>query len=109
MGTVIGCCELEELMKENYVVDHVVDACGLSCPMPLLKAKQRLNKMNEGECLQLLATDKGSIKDIPAFVALTNHTLIDPDLISATDASEKRCSDQLESESVYVYYIVKGL
>ncbi|WP_197475626.1 sulfurtransferase TusA family protein, partial [Oleiphilus sp. HI0043] len=38
--------------------DYLVDASGEACPMPLLKAKQQLNKMSAGECVKVIATDK---------------------------------------------------
>ncbi|MGJ8525458.1 Sulfur carrier protein TusA [Halomonadaceae bacterium LMG 33818] len=53
-----------------------VDARGLSCPLPLLKAKQGLVGLSEGECLELLATDSGSWGDVASFAALSHHTLI---------------------------------
>ncbi|WP_185231936.1 sulfurtransferase TusA family protein [Teredinibacter franksiae] len=53
-----------------------IDAMGLSCPMPLLKAKQGLSKLNRGETLRLLATDPGSERDIQAFAKLSDHTLV---------------------------------
>ncbi|KZZ43108.1 hypothetical protein A3755_21910 [Oleiphilus sp. HI0085] len=62
--------------------------------MPLLKAKQQLNKMSAGECVKVIATDKGSVRDFASFIALTAHELI--------ESSE----EDLES-SRFVYYIIK--
>ncbi len=53
-----------------------VDARGLRCPLPLLKAKQALARVSEGQCVRVLATDKGSVKDIPAFARLSGHRLL---------------------------------
>jgi tRNA 2-thiouridine synthesizing protein A len=50
---------------ENTAVDHVLDACGLSCPMPLLKTKKTLNGMESGQVLEIRGTDPGSKNDIP--------------------------------------------
>ena len=56
--------------------DHLVDASNERCPMPLLRAKLKLNEIAEGECLKVLATDKGSVRDFEAFIALTPHSLV---------------------------------
>jgi len=58
-------------------IDQYLDATGLSCPMPLLKAKQCLNKMTAGECLQVIATDAGSIRDFKSFAELSGHRLLE--------------------------------
>ncbi len=54
-----------------------VDARGLRCPMPLLKAKQALNAMQVGEELRLLATDPGSRRDMRAFAEQSGHQLLE--------------------------------
>ncbi len=53
------------MMKKVPVTE--VDARGLDCPMPLLKAKRALNAMNSGEQLRVLATDSGSQRDFRVF------------------------------------------
>ncbi len=55
----------------------VVDARDLACPMPLLRAKQGLNKIEAGELISVLATDSASVKDFHSFVELTSHVLVD--------------------------------
>lgn len=55
--------------------DFCLDVRGLSCPMPLLKTKLRLNEMAPGKLLQVLASDPGSARDIPAFIRLSQHRL----------------------------------
>jgi len=74
----------------NY--DYLLDASGESCPMPLLKAKRKLNEMQSGECLKVIATDAASIRDFASFIALTDHALK---------------SEELEQGS-FIYYIVKA-
>ncbi|WP_372985402.1 sulfurtransferase TusA family protein [Marinobacter sp.] len=64
------------------MVDRTLDASGLRCPMPLLKTKLELNGMSAGEQLEVIATDSGSARDIPAFLALSSHTLV-----SSTEAN----------------------
>ncbi|MGH1374278.1 MAG: sulfurtransferase TusA family protein [Cellvibrionaceae bacterium] len=56
---------------------HEVDARGLACPLPLLKAKQALNQLNGGEQLQVLATDEGSVRDFKTFAELSGNLLIE--------------------------------
>ncbi|MBS3805522.1 MAG: sulfurtransferase TusA family protein [Oleiphilaceae bacterium] len=56
--------------------DFTLDASGLRCPMPLLKTKLELNAMKPGQELEVVATDPGSARDIPAFVKLTSHVLV---------------------------------
>ena len=56
--------------------DVELDACGLKCPMPLLKAKLELNKMDSGEILKVSATDAGSQRDFRAFARLAGHALL---------------------------------
>lgn len=56
--------------------DSTLDATGLICPLPLLKTKIALQALNSGDVLLVKATDRGSIKDIPAFCDLSDHTLV---------------------------------
>lgn len=56
--------------------DHVLDTSGLSCPMPLLKTKQMLSRIADGESLLVLSTDSGSLRDIPAYLRLSTHHLL---------------------------------
>ena len=53
-----------------------VDARGLSCPMPLLKAKLALNSCECGQVVRVLATDAGSVRDFHAFANLSAHALV---------------------------------
>lgn len=59
------------------MADITLDASGLRCPMPLLKTKLELNAMSPGQELEVIATDAGSARDIPAFLRLSDHELID--------------------------------
>ena len=54
-----------------------VDATGLACPMPLLKAKRALNAMQTGQRLRVLATDQGSVRDFRVFAEQSGHLLLD--------------------------------
>ena len=72
---------------------HELDARGLDCPMPLLKAKRALTAMRGGERLRILATDKGSVRDFEVFARQSGNTLI---------SSE-------ETDGVFVHVIEKKL
>ena len=53
-----------------------LDATGLECPMPLLKAKRALNAMSSGQQLRVRATDKGSVRDFRVFSEQSGHELL---------------------------------
>ncbi len=54
-----------------------LDVQGLTCPMPLLKAKQALNRLSAGELLRVLATDPGSVRDFEVFSEQSGNELLD--------------------------------
>ena len=54
-----------------------LDAKGLTCPMPLLKAKQALNRLAKGQYLRVLATDPGSVRDFQVFAKQSGHELVE--------------------------------
>ena len=54
-----------------------LDACGLQCPGPIVKVKEEIEKLTNGEVLQVKANDMGFIKDIPAWCNSTGNTLVD--------------------------------
>jgi tRNA 2-thiouridine synthesizing protein A len=56
--------------------DKELDARGLNCPLPILKAKKALNEMQSGQVLKILATDPGSVKDFQAFAKQTGNDLL---------------------------------
>ena len=51
----------------------VLDAKGLSCPMPLLRTKKEIEKLNSGDILQVDGTDPGSRNDIPGWCERSGH------------------------------------
>lgn len=57
--------------------DQELDATGLNCPLPILRAKKALATMDSGQVLKIIATDPGSVKDFEAFAKQTGHTLLD--------------------------------
>ena len=56
--------------------DKEVDARGLNCPLPILKAKKALADMASGEVLRIVATDPGSMRDFQAFARQTGNELV---------------------------------
>ncbi len=59
------------------MADQTLDAQGLNCPLPILKAKKALKTVPEGGTLEVLATDPGSVADFQAFCRTTGHELIE--------------------------------
>jgi tRNA 2-thiouridine synthesizing protein A len=57
--------------------DQELDARGLNCPLPILRAKKTLNGMAAGEILKIISTDPGSVKDFEAFASQTGNELLD--------------------------------
>lgn len=56
--------------------DKELDARGLNCPLPILRAKKALNEMQSGQVLKIVATDPGSVKDFQAFSKQTGNDLL---------------------------------
>jgi tRNA 2-thiouridine synthesizing protein A len=56
--------------------DRELDARGLNCPLPILRAKKTLNEMQSGQVLRIMATDPGSVKDFQAFAKQTGNELL---------------------------------
>jgi len=54
---------------------ELLDASGLACPLPVLKAKKAIRKVAPGNLLKVLSTDPGSVADFQAFCEVTGHTL----------------------------------
>jgi tRNA 2-thiouridine synthesizing protein A len=59
--------------------DKELDARGLNCPLPILRAKKALTDMTSGQVLKILATDPGSVKDFQAFAKQTGNELLSSD------------------------------
>lgn len=57
--------------------DKELDARGLNCPLPILKAKKALADMVSGAVLRVLATDPGSVRDFKAFCKQTGNELLE--------------------------------
>jgi tRNA 2-thiouridine synthesizing protein A len=71
--------------------DEVADLKGLNCPMPVLKTKKALDKIESGKILQVDLTDAGSKTDLPAMIKRTGNELL----------------EMTEANGVYTFYIRK--
>lgn len=69
-----------------------IDVKGLSCPLPLLKAKQALNGLAQGDNLRVYATDAGSVRDFRVFCELSGNILL----------------ESAERDGVYTYLLQKS-
>ena len=58
-------------------IDKEVDARGMNCPLPILKAKKALSEMESGQLLRVVATDGGSLRDFQAFARQTGNELVE--------------------------------
>lgn len=55
---------------------HTVDAVGLACPLPILRAKKALATIPSGEVLRVITTDRGAVRDFQAFCRQTGNELL---------------------------------
>lgn len=65
-------CEIETMEFHRDL-----DARGLNCPLPILKAKKALAEMETGQVLRIVATDSGSVRDFQAFAKQTGNALLE--------------------------------
>ncbi len=74
--------------------DKELDARGLSCPMPIVKARSEINQLAPGQVLRVLATDRGSVKDFQGWAsAADNVELVQQETI------------EQDGQTVYVHYL----
>ncbi len=59
------------------MADQTLDAQGLNCPLPILRAKKALQTLKPGGTLEVLATDPGAVKDFQAFCRTTGNELVE--------------------------------
>jgi tRNA 2-thiouridine synthesizing protein A len=76
----------------NY--DKILDVRGLSCPMPIVKARQEVNTLQPGQVLKVLSTDRGSVKDFQGWVQTAKNI----ELLAQQ-------TEQLDGQDVYVHYV----
>jgi len=76
----------------QYDVTETLDVMGENCPMPVVKTKQNIDPLAEGEILEVLATDPGSMSDLGGWADTTDGV----ELI-----------DQQEGDDVFTHYVRK--
>ena len=76
----------------TFKEDRLLDARGLVCPMPVVKAGREMKSLAEGQVLKVLATDRGAIADFPAWAEDTGNALL----------------DWRDEQGVLVFYLRKG-
>jgi len=64
------------LDSDTVEIHKDLDARGLNCPLPILKAKKALADMETGQVLRIVATDTGSVRDFQAFAKQTGNALL---------------------------------
>ncbi|MQA62339.1 MAG: hypothetical protein GEU86_12760 [Actinophytocola sp.] len=58
-------------------VSKTLDASGLACPMPIVRTRQAIDRLDVGQVLEVISTDRGSLQDIPAWAETIGHKLLD--------------------------------
>ena len=76
-------------------MEKVLDARGLKCPMPIVKAKKELEALGPSDVLKVLATDKGSVLDMQGWAKANKHV----SLIKQTTETDET------GREVYVHYL----
>ena len=66
----------EMLDLDNIKPDKTLDAKGLDCPMPLLKAKKAMDALDSGQVLEIIGTDEGSTVDLPGWCERVGHSYL---------------------------------
>lgn len=57
--------------------EHTVDAKRLLCPMPVIRAQNKIEELAEGDILKVICTDPGATNDVPAWCRINGHKVLD--------------------------------
>ncbi|MFO8024463.1 sulfurtransferase TusA family protein [Thiohalophilus sp.] len=76
----------------NIKADSKLDTSGKCCPMPIVETNVAMKKINSGEILEIIATDPGTLTDIPSWCERTGHILMESG----------------QSDGVMQFYVKKG-
>lgn len=79
-------------MNDDIKATSVLDTSGKCCPMPMVEANMAIKKLSEGDILQIIATDPGTLSDIPSWCERTGNKLL----------------SHLEKNKTYEYYVKKS-
>jgi TusA-related sulfurtransferase len=74
--------------------DSVLDARGLSCPMPLVNARKEIGRLAPGQVLKVLATDRGSLADFQGWAKVARHV----ELVG-------QATESIDGSTVYVHFV----
>jgi tRNA 2-thiouridine synthesizing protein A len=80
-------------MNPAITIDRYIDAKGMLCPMPVLRLAKTMKELQSGQVIALSATDKGAIRDIPAWAEKTGNKLL----------------DTIEENGVLTFYVQKAV
>ena len=59
------------------MVDEMLDAKGMMCPMPIVMLTKKMKVMSSGQTLELVADDEGALEDVPAWTSRTGNELVE--------------------------------
>ncbi len=62
-----------KIAPDGINADHTLDAKGLSCPMPMLRTKKEIDKIESGQVIEILGTDPGTRNDLPGWCERSGH------------------------------------
>ncbi|AGB39399.1 sulfurtransferase TusA family protein [Natronococcus occultus] len=79
-------------MSSTPTATETLDVKGQSCPMPIVKTKQAIDDLEEGDVLEVVATDSGSVSDIQGWADGTNGVEL---------------LEQVEDDELYTHYVKK--
>ncbi|MBQ0729964.1 MAG: sulfurtransferase TusA family protein [Oleispira antarctica] len=91
------------LEQNKQKITQNLDLKGLACPLPLLKMKLALKKLESGQLMYIETTDSGSWADFHKFSEITENTLVSADLVSSDLVSVDKTTEY------YRFIIKKGL
>lgn len=64
------------MVDNNYEIKKRLDATGLTCPEPVMLLHKVMREIQHGECVEVIATDPSTQRDIPKFCQFLNHQLL---------------------------------
>jgi len=59
------------------MAEYKLDACGLLCPMPVIKTQDRVEELNNGDVLEVQCTDPGALNDVGAWCRINGHKVLE--------------------------------
>jgi TusA-related sulfurtransferase len=78
----------------SIAFDKVLDAQGMNCPMPLVNARKEISKLDPGQVLKVMATDRGSVADFQGWAKVAKNVELVAQETEVTDGA-----------SLYIHYI----